>query len=316
MLGKIAQKYAEIASVFHNLVERAHRVRGAAPEQSCCRILQHGGGHRSERVQHVLFGHAVSRVGQALIRQRQRVAHAAVRRAGDQPESVRLDVRPRLLQNRGEIRHDMRDRQTVEIEALTARNDGRGELLRFGRRKDEENVFRRLLKRFQKRVERRVREHVHLVDDEHAILQLQRRELRLVDQGTDVVHAVVRRGVDLDHVRAARLCKPACGAGSAGFPVLRVETVDRARKDLCRARLSRPARTAEQIGVGELSVPHLVFQYGRDMVLSDDLPEGFGAVLAIQCASCQSVASFPKRQTSPHTLSECIIAHSFPFHNA
>ena len=182
----------------------------------------------------------------------------------------------------------MRDRKPMKIEALTARNDRRRKLLRLGRRKNEQHVRGRLLERFQQRVERRRREHMHLVDDEHAIAELKRRKLRLLDQRTHVVDAVVRRRVDLDDVRAARHGKPARLALHARFAVFGRETVDRTGEDLRRSRLARSARAAEQIRVGKLALPHLILQDRGDMVLSDDLPEGLRTIFAIQCAPCQS----------------------------
>ena len=302
MFGKIAQEHAEIAAVSHDLVQRADRVRRVSRKQRRSGVFEHGGGNRAERVQNVLLGYVVPRVGKALIGERKRVAHAAVRRAGDQPQSVRLDPCARLFEDRPEARDDVRDREPMEIKALTARYDRRRKLLRFGRGEDEQHVRGRLLERFQERVERRGREHVHLVDDEHAVFQLERRELRLLDQRTNVVDAVVRCRVDLDHVRAARRGKPARGARSARLAVLRIEAVDRARKDLRGRRFARSARAAEQVRVGELALPHLIFQNGRDMLLPDDGRKRRGTVFAVQCASCQGFVPFRVRR-KPHTLS-------------
>ena len=52
-----------------------------------------------------------------------------------------------------------------EVVALAARDDRRQHLVRVGGREDELDVRRRLLERLQQRVERVLREHVHLVDD-------------------------------------------------------------------------------------------------------------------------------------------------------
>ena len=293
MPREIAQEYAEIAAVCNHLVQGAHRVRRAACQKRLRRPFERLARNGAERVVDVLLADGIARKRQALIRKRKRVAHAAVRRAGDQPQTVRIDACARFFQHRGEVCDDMRDRQTVKIEPLTAGNDRRRKLLRLGRRQNEQHVRGRLLKRFQQRVERRGRQHVDLVDDEYAIFKLQRRELRLLDQRTHVVDAVVGRRVDLDHVRAAREREPARRTLHARFAVLRRETVDRARQNLCRARLARSARTAEQVGVGNLALPHLILENRGDMVLSDDLFEGLRTVFAIQSAPCQSVRSFP-----------------------
>ena len=109
----------------------------------------------------------------------------------------------------------MRDRKTVKIESLTAGNDRRREFLRLGRCQNEDNVLRRFLKRFQKRVESRGRKHVNLIDDEYAIFKLQRGELRLIDQLAHIVDAVVGCRVDLDDIGGSFLCDPARFASRA-----------------------------------------------------------------------------------------------------
>ena len=48
-------------------------------------------------------------------------------------------------------------RNAMEIEALTAAQNGRQNLLRFGRRENEFHVRRRFLERLEQRVERRWR---------------------------------------------------------------------------------------------------------------------------------------------------------------
>ena len=62
-------------------------------------------------------------------------------------------------------------------------------------------MLRRLLECFEQRVERTDGQHVYLVDDEHALLDLCRRVARLIAQVADVIHAVVGRRVNLGHVQ-------------------------------------------------------------------------------------------------------------------
>jgi hypothetical protein len=54
---------------------------------------------------------------------------------------------------------------------------------------------RRFLKGFEEGVEGGRREHVNLVDDEHAIPAVDRRNLHLIGERTDVVDRVVRCGI-------------------------------------------------------------------------------------------------------------------------
>ena len=71
-------------------------------------------------------------------------------------------------------------------------------------RKDEDRMCRRLLESLQKCIERRLRKHMDLVDDVHAVASHLRRHTHLVHQCLDVVDTVVGRGVELmDTVRPA-----------------------------------------------------------------------------------------------------------------
>jgi len=126
---------------------------------------------------------------------------------------------------------------------------------------------------------------VHLVDDEHAAAQLERRVLRVFDEVAHVVDAVVARGVDFGDVGGAfRCCDQARFALAAGFAVFRREAVDCARKDACRCGLARAARAAKQIGVRRTIRRHLVFQSCGDVLLPDDVRKADRAILTVERA--------------------------------
>ena len=93
-------------------------------------------------------------------------------------------------------------------------------------------MLRRLLENLQQRIERRGREHVHLVDDVHALFQHRRGIDRLLAQGADVVDAVVRRGVELRNIEQRPLVDPTAGlALVARLTVHRMQAVDRLGED-------------------------------------------------------------------------------------
>jgi hypothetical protein len=74
---------------------------------------------------------------------------------------------------------------------VRARADGGQHLLRLGGGEHEDEVLRRLLHDLEQGVEPLRGDHVGLVDDEHAVARLRRREERAVAQLTGVVHAAV-----------------------------------------------------------------------------------------------------------------------------
>ena len=64
---------------------------------------------------------------------------------------------------------DARHRHTLEVVNLTTREYGGQNLVLFGRSENEDDVCGRFFQRFQKSVESRSRQHVHLVDDENLV---------------------------------------------------------------------------------------------------------------------------------------------------
>lgn len=79
-------------------------------------------------------------------------------------------------------------------------------------------MLRRLFKDLQQSIERRVAEHVHLVDDIHALAHAGGGKHRLIAQGAHIVDAVVGRGVKLDHVED----RPVVDAAAGGALVARI----------------------------------------------------------------------------------------------
>ena len=74
----------------------------------------------------------------------------------------------------------------------------------FGCSKYENRMRRRFLKRFQKSVEGRLREHVHLVYDIYAVLSYLWRDPHLVHQVLDVIYPVVRSRIQfMDAIRTS-----------------------------------------------------------------------------------------------------------------
>ena len=94
-----------------------------------------------------------------------RVAHSARRVARDERQRGVGDVEALAVGDDAQAAGDVVDADAAEVEALAARLDGLGHLVRMRRGEHEDDVARRLLERLEQRVERRRREHVHLVDD-------------------------------------------------------------------------------------------------------------------------------------------------------
>ena len=143
----------------------------------------------------------------------------------------------------------------------------------------------RLLQRFEQGVERRRREHVHLVDDIYFIPALAGGVGCLIPQAADIVHAVVGGRIHLHHVQdAAVVDATADGALAAGVAVVGVEAVDRLGKDLGAGGLARAAHACKQVGVANAPGGHLVAQRGHRAVLGHHILKPLGSPLAVQRA--------------------------------
>ena len=68
----------------------------------------------------------------------------------------------------------------MEVEPLTTAENGGQNFLRLGRRENKFHVRRRLLQRFQERIERGRGQHVHFVDDINLIARLRWRVAHVV----------------------------------------------------------------------------------------------------------------------------------------
>ena len=140
----------------------------------------------------------------------------------------------------------------------------------FGRGEDEDGVCRWFFECLEEGVERRLRQHVHLVDDIDAVPSYLRGDTYLFGQRADVVHRIVRGGIQLMDVETASLVESAARfAFAAGLAPLRVEAVDGFGEDAGAGGLAHAPRAAEQVGMGELSACDGIPQRGGDVRLSD-----------------------------------------------
>ena len=187
---------------------------------------------------------------------------------------------------RGNVLKILRDHRAVKpLEAvpLAAGKYRGGNLLKLRRREDEHQMLRRLLKDLEQGVESRSREHVHLVDDVHALFHGGRREHGLVPQRADIVNAVIGCRVQLHHVEYRPVRDAAAGgADAAGAAVHRMLAVHRAGEDARTGGLARAARADKDVSVGEPTGHHLVFQRLGYVLLSDDLIKDLRPPFAVQ----------------------------------
>ena len=186
--------------------------------------------------QHVahLFGRDLAlAMRDRLVEDRQAVAGRAFGGAGDGLERLFLDIDAFGLRNMGEMLGQLFGRNPAKVEPLAARQDGNRDLVHLGGGEQEFHMRRRLLERFQKRVEGALRQHVNFVDDVDLVARRDGGIAHRLDDLADVVDAGVAGGVHFDHVdvaalgdRSARLAHAAGFDRRAALPV-RADAVQR-----------------------------------------------------------------------------------------
>jgi hypothetical protein len=139
----------------------------------------------------------------------------------------------------------------------------------------------RLLERLQQRVERRGRQHVHLVDDVDLVAALRGGVARRVAKVPDLVDAVIGRAVDLDHVEMApvrnrddgRVLGIKVGIGAA-------RAVEGLGEDPRDRRLSGAPRADKEVGVPYPAPRDRIPEGAHHVVLADDVSERLRAPFA------------------------------------
>ena len=228
-----------------------------------------------------------------LVEHRERIAHTSVGLLGDEVERLLVELNALLLGDVFQVTHRILDADAVEVIDLAAREDGGYDFVFLGCGEDEDGVARRLLERLEEGVESLLREHMYLVDDEERVASHLRQDAHLLDEGADVVHRVVRGGIQLVDVERASLVEGAARfALVAGLRAVGIQAVDRLGEDTRTGGLTHATRPAEEVGVRQLTTLDGVFQRRGDALLSHYRFECRGAVFS--CRNNKFAHNFAK----------------------
>ena len=312
LAGELQQVTALAHEVAHSREQRGH----VALRHGAGDAHQHGAADLAQQVLGGLQRHlAVTKHGE-LLQCAQRIAHAAARMAHHQLERGLVVLEALLTADVLEVGLDVRRADGAEVEALHAREDGLGNLLRVRCAQYENHVLRRLLKRLQQRVERRRREHVDLVDDIELVIAAHGGIVDAIDDlFANVVHAGPGRGVQLVHVRVlARRDQLALLAR----PVRQMPRPLLAHQGLCQdarhGRLARTTRPAEQVRVARAALQHGVLKRRNHMLLANYLVKRLRTILPVQRFHCASRA--PRRHAPGYAAEAprrgpCCLGHKY-----
>ncbi len=173
----------------------------------------------------------------------------------------------------------------AEIKALAAAEDRGQHPLRVCGGEHKHHLRRRFLEGFEKGVERSRGEHVAFIHHVHLPARLHWCKAGAFDQIADVVHAGVRRRIDLDHIEGRaggnRGAELAMAAGFRGGS-LTVEAVEGASQDAGAGGFAGAPGAAEEIGRGDAARAQGVAKGRGNRLLPHQLIETLGPVFVMQ----------------------------------
>ncbi len=231
-------------------------------------------GRETVDVGNVAFGDFFSAERNDLIENRLGIAHSAVCEPRDREQSVVVGFHAVVFRDFAQARGDFFFGNRLKFETLAARRNRFQNFVGFRRRENEFDEFRRLFDDFEQSVEGVFGKLMNFVDDVNFVAALHRRIIAFLADLLGVVHAAVRRRVDFGNVRTR-----AGDDGAADRVVFRrsdartVRAVECFGENAGGRRLSRAARTDEQIRVSDATGLNRVFQRADDVLLPDDFVE-------------------------------------------
>src|SRR3984885_14114226 len=224
----------------------------------------------------------------ALVEQRQRVAHRAFGDANDQRQRLRLGDDAFSGANLAQMGDHWPRLDAPQIEANAARAHRDRHLVDFGGRKQKLDVLGRLFEGLQETVEGLLREHVHFVDDIDLGARRNRAIARVLDDLAHVVDAGMGSRVHLDDVDMARLHDRLTVDAKLGHVDTRLVDlagqgiVERAGENAGRRRLADAAHAGQDIGLMDAARGEGIGERAHHRLLADEVLEANRPVFSRQ----------------------------------
>ena len=250
--ARVIQALLQVGQRFRHLA--GHHFLEQVQDATAIGQAQHG----AHRFRGDDVARAVTDMGDGLIQQRQGIARAAFRRAGDQRQRTFLDL-PLLLRGRcRQIGGEFGAVDAAQVKPLAARQHRHRNFPDLGGGEDELHMRRRFFQRLEQTIERLLGQHVHFVDDIDLVARRHRGVAHPLDDLAHIVDAGARRGVHLLHIDIAGFGNRNAGfahaAGMDGrFRPLPVgaDAVEGPGDDAGRRGLAHPAHPRQHEGMGD-----------------------------------------------------------------
>ena len=138
--------------------------------------------------------------GHQLIKNTQRISQRSICLHRHDVQSSFFGFDSFLRANALQMCHHVRHSDAMEIKDLATRQDRGKNFMLFGCSQNKHRMRWRFLQRLQESVKRRLRKHVHLIDDVHFILTALRRDPHLVYNGSNVFNLIVGGGIQFKDI--------------------------------------------------------------------------------------------------------------------
>ncbi len=283
---QIAQNRNRVGTIGILRRQLRHRRRRLAPHDQIKQVEHPPAIGQPQHGAHLIGAGLAGTVGNRLIEQRGRIPRRAFGRPRDQGKGRIADLRPFGVGDLAEQgQHDF-GFDAPQIEALAARQDGDRNLADLGGGKDEFYMWGRFFQRFQQRVERRGRQHVHLVDDIDLVARRGRPIVHGINDFTDIPHPGVRGRVHFHHIDMTAFGDGPAGialpTGVSGRPAraVRPDAVQPLGDDPRRGGLAGAANAGHDEGMRDPVRCECVLQGAHHRLLPDQIGKGFGPVFA------------------------------------
>ena len=276
MFGKTLDEQASVEAFVDDIVEQHHDIAHLIIIREVDDLEIVLGVEHIQILNHFLVGNVALTERGSLVEDGEGIAHTTVSLLGNHGKGLLLVGDTLLVGHMLQVVDGVTDGHTLEVVDLTTTQDGGQDLMLLCRSKDEDDVCGRLFERLQESIEGSGGEHVHLVDDKHLVLAQLRWDARLLHQRFDMLYRVVRGGVELEDVERTLLVERLTRLTLVtGFTLCcRILAVDSLGEDTGASGFSHTTRTAEQIGMSQLSALDGILQRGGERRLTYDGVEG------------------------------------------
>ena len=281
MLQQVAHQPAEFLPLPGESVEFSQQLRGISRKNGVSQREQLFLRRQAKHREHIAFIDVVTAKTDELVERRLGVAHATFRATGNRVQRLFCGVHTLVAANVLEMFGDEIDRDASQIVTLAARHDRRQHLLWLRRGENELHMLGRFLQRLEQRIERLLREHVHLVDDVDFELRRGRRVHHRVAQFANFIDATIAGAVNLQHVHRPPLGNLLrLGVVIREIDLRTIGAVEALGKNPGQRGFAGAPWPAKQIRVRDPVGADGVGQRLADVILTDDIAEPLRTVFA------------------------------------